>query len=1375
MSLIQRKHFEQRWRLSRAGVVNVWHYLDTEFAISGGRLILRGTNGSGKSRALEMLLPFLLDADRRRMDATGSQKVGLDDLMRTGARGQVNRVGYLWLELTRPGEFLTVGAYVKYSASAKRSEVRFFTTELRIGEGLRPMDGNREPLSRDALSELIGAHNLGTADEHREVVRGKVFGLHGEVGRDRFAGLMQLLHTLRAPDVGNRIDEGRLPQILSEALPPLSEQTLDKAGERLDGLTETRLAQERLATTLEHMRRFHSAYRAYATTVLAATATAVDDAVTGLLDARDRHDELAKRLRGLTERLTTTQARVSELDDSVRELDVAITNLQLNPLFNDADDLAQRDKAVAALRTTAEQALGAARTARATERQAAELACEHFDEVRDAVGTSANRLRTAVDHLVAVGLSHTELPTDISCQDAGPFGVIETMMDSLDQAPVTVERPVIVTATVIPHETTLVADAARRCGQAATRRGEQAGRRWNEANRLGREYSQVRELESLAEQAQNHADREREDATRAEQQRDILAITLNNDWRQWISSSETTRVMPDAEWTQPAITVLLDNVEALCGAEPATEELLAHLDDLAEVTARPLRDELAEHVGLLREQDDADARIRENLGDETRALEAARDPLPPTAPWHTEHSGIPLWLAVDFQPNLTAADRAGLEAALLASGLLTATIRSDGTVTAADGEVFLWPADEPVRSPLSTALRADPALALPTAIVEGLLGRIGWGDEQAVTSVCADGSWRNGALAGRHSQTEARHIGATARAAARAARLAEIASLTDELDRAATARGEQRAALRRRRAELDDQVRRAPRGWDLRTARNAASVAAGRAVRAAADLRAAEQSAAAARTAWSAELENHRRLCAGMGLPTDADELLTAEKRCGVAAAACTALAESWEFTTAAVGRAWRSSMAFDAAHEVRRREEGEAEHRRRDWHEEAVGVATLHETLDMPLEQLTRELELTTAEYKRTKGDLEQYRGTLSGLDVESATTKRDLDFAANAVEQRTADLRAAGEIFNARLRLPGLAAATGAELETVTHVADPEHARSIARSALTVLTVRKPFSVNQLLNALTRFGADTTGQLDVSQRVEHDVHLVHVDGVENHHDCAAVLTYLEHRVEQGRHALTRREREVFTHFVLGAVTDELRRRIHQARLLIKAMNDSLAGTRTSHGIGVSIVWHLDNPDPELNRLLGLVEIADQVRSEADSEELIALVRERVEALRAADPTSGYATHLRAALDYRSWHRVDVDILGPAPQQRQRISRRAKISQGETRFVSYVALFAAADGYLSGLPEPGAALRLVLLDDAFAKVDDKAIGELMGLLVRLDIDFVMTGHALWGTVPQVPALDIYEIRRIGGSAVIPTRIHWDGRNRTYMQAVGPA
>jgi hypothetical protein len=189
------------------------------------------------------------------------------------------------------------------------------------------------------------------------------------------------------------------------------------------------------------------------------------------------------------------------------------------------------------------------------------------------------------------------------------------------------------------------------------------------------------------------------------------------------------------------------------------------------------------------------------------------------------------------------------------------------------------------------------------------------------------------------------------------------------------------------------------------------------------------------------------------------------------------------------------------------------------------------------------------------------------------------------------------------------------------------------------------------------------------------------------------------------------------------------------------------------------------------VSRIRQLVTLAGEVRTAEQTAELTGLIKDQVNMAFTADPTAGYAEHLKAALDYRAWHEVGVIILGPEPGQERKISRRAKLSQGETRFVSYVTLFAAVDAYLTGLPDTAQALRLILLDDAFAKVDDRTIGELMGLLVRLDIDFAMTGHALWGCYPQVPALDVYEVRRRDGTAAVTTHVHWDGRTRHLRAA----
>ena len=77
------RHHPHRFRLSRAGIHQVWQY-DDEFCFGDGRLLLRGKNGAGKSKALEVLLPFLLDGDTRKLDAAGGGKTTLKWLMLDG-------------------------------------------------------------------------------------------------------------------------------------------------------------------------------------------------------------------------------------------------------------------------------------------------------------------------------------------------------------------------------------------------------------------------------------------------------------------------------------------------------------------------------------------------------------------------------------------------------------------------------------------------------------------------------------------------------------------------------------------------------------------------------------------------------------------------------------------------------------------------------------------------------------------------------------------------------------------------------------------------------------------------------------------------------------------------------------------------------------------------------------------------------------------------------------------------------------------------------------------------------------------------------------------------------------------------------------------
>ena len=1363
------RRFDERWRLSRAGIVNIWHYLDNEFDLSGGRMILRGTNGSGKSRALEMLLPFLLDADRRRMDATGAARVSLDELMRSGAQGQSNRTGYLWLELRRPGDYRTIGALVRHSQSASSTKVWYFTTPLRVGDGLELMSSSREPLSREALTELVGAERITESPAmHREHVRTGVFGLDGDAGRDRYDGLLQLLHTLRAPDVGNRIDEGRLPQILVESLPPLHEEALLRAGEQLDGLTETRAAQDRLENSAERVTAFLAVYQRYAAETLLSIARdtlATADTVT---EAEETAVRRVAELAELDEESGRLTAQAGQLADELTEIGHALTAIQAREIFKTADDLVQRDNAEAALAVAADQALAGAERERAAHRRAVEDADRALGEVREAAGDAATALAAARESLDHAQLPAGALPGEVRVLERDVASAPVLVRTSRHHDPDPMVLPAATIAEIIPADPGAARQTAMAVAASAAERTSAAERRLAEARRLTDAQQVVLRAEAETEQLRAVADQETRAAGERSAERDTAAIALTNQWRRWTADARTRELLGEIDWAaHRAVGPLLLDAEALTG--PA-EGSLQGLDDAAVEAARSAQATIeAERAGL----DLADTDSREHqaaLRAERADLAAERDAKPGDAPWlAAERPGEPLWRCVEFTGDLPSGGQAGVEGALLAAGVLSAVIQPDATMLAADGEVLLSPGTIRPRRPLSAVLRPDPAAGLPADVIAAVLAGIGFDDPGATIGVSADGSWRNGPLRGRHVTDRARYIGAAARAAHRRERIAQIDAELADLTRDDGERAQRRAALDARTREIGELLRTSPRTQDLHAARRLAADAELRAARSAS--RADEEATRARqlRAAWVAELSTHQSTCAHLGLPAEARALesaVAAARRAQDHSAQLgrefIRLAERARRHAEQLRRAGEAATARDAAAMT-------AEERWSAWHAAASELAAQHAAIDLPLEQARAELAQTKAARERAERDHRAAERAAAELGPRLGTARTLSAGAAEDVRQQTARLVATAQRLNRGLALPGLAAAASVEpLAGVAHPDQPDDVRSAAQALLAAVPApRQPASLTTVSNAFREFDREVSGQLDVRHTIDDNVLLVEVAGAGDEHTLAGAARTLAARVEAGRAALSERERAVFTRFVLGGVAEELRRRVNQADQLIGAMNVSLREIRTSNGIGVRLGWRLRDDHAILGRILELVATSDVVRSEAQNAELTDLLRQRVEQYYSADPSSGYAIHLAAALDYRQWHEVTVTILGPEENQQRRLSRRAKLSQGETRFVSYVTLFAAADGYLTSLGgDDGRALRVILLDDAFAKVDDGTVAELMGLLVSLDLDFVMTGHALWGCFPQVPRLDVYEVRRSDGSSAVTTHVHWDGRNR---------
>lgn len=108
--------------------------------------------------------------------------------------------------------------------------------------------------------------------------------------------------------------------------------------------------------------------------------------------------------------------------------------------------------------------------------------------------------------------------------------------------------------------------------------------------------------------------------------------------------------------------------------------------------------------------------------------------------------------------------------------------------------------------------------------------------------------------------------------------------------------------------------------------------------------------------------------------------------------------------------------------------------------------------------------------------------------------------------------------------------------------------------------------------------------------------------------------------------------------------------------------------------------------------------------------------------------------------------------------------------SSGERALGLTVPLFAAIASFYSQSGSEHAP-RLMLLDEAFAGIDDAARAHCMGLIREFDLDFVITSEREWACYAELPGVAICQLQqREGIDAVYVSRWTWNGRARSRQE-----
>ncbi|MCM6775542.1 TIGR02680 family protein [Nocardia sp. CDC159] len=1348
-------HGGVRFVPTRAGIVNLWDYRDQEFCFADGRLVLRGPNGSGKTKALEVLFPFVFDGriePRRLNPFAGEERTMKSNLL---YRKQESAYSYVWMEFARgrwsEPEVVTVGIGMRATRSNDKVTRWYFVADGRVGVDFSLIGSDDRPLTRKQLAEQIGTDAITDRPvDYRAAIDARMFGL----GLQRYDQLINLILTLRRPQLAKNLDPRGLSQALTDGLRPLDEQLILDAARSFSDMEEVGRTLEGLVQADSATRTFVDVYRKY----LGVQAKSDVDQVRTRLDAVTHASTALFAATALRERREAERAaaeiRAEEADRAYEQALADRETLQRSSAYEgkqQLDDLADavrrletsaavhRDKATKAQQTV-EQRTGEAERARAA--------------VESAVGALArgeDELRAAAEE---AGIAWATLPEQARAEQ-----LTTTVRSHVE------ERDADVRA--VRQALTLVETAA-----ADRNRAERAAQRATEQRDAA--AAALAEAEAAVTLARSNA-----------------AASLRDWW-------ETHR-----EILAPVRTGLFEALDAAL-ADTGSDDAPTLAEVLTERT-EPLTDEIRARRQQARAAAEQAVARAAGLRTERQQVAAEKDDAPPAFAARTDsragRAGAPLWRLVRFADSVSPEQAAGIEAALQAADLLDGWVSDHVPDHASDQFLVPLPKEQrPSGRTLADVLEIEDDCGVTS--VGDVLASIAVCDsvtDGQTLAVTADGRYRQGVQLGRHTKAHAEFIGATARARRRELRLTEIATAIEAAAAAeAAARAEEQAATEEL-ARISAATKALPRTSAVTTALRAVAEAAGM-------LRSRSEAAAQAEkdldhavADYTAADKKVRAVAASHNAPRDPAEL-----------DALAAAIRHFENTGTALLRLRgdqlreheRAREAEDRLAEARDLAEAfaeEAEAARSGYEEQLRKLETLREALGAGAADIDRELEQARERIEAARAEQKSARkaaaDAIEGVGTAEGSYRAAYDALGVALTELLADVRHLAPYARPDLlsllgadetcRWPSSEAAWSTPEQLLYRIETggpdteprvlPEEVHELFESMSTATaSVRAGEAARKSTRSAVTAALQEFDAALAAARQDYRLQWDAADGltvVQVHDDqgVAALADFAE-RIARARSdqelLLTDAERRILEDALLTGLAQQIHERTCDARDLITRMGSEMKQRRMSSGNTIGVHWVLADNLPESAR--AVCKLLDRDASDLTPDDLATIrahFAAEIRAARAAHPERSYPEILATTLDYRTWRVFSFTIVtADGTEDRLTVARHSALSGGEQSVSLHLPLFAAAHVMLDSA-DPQAP-RLLALDEAFAGVDDNGKSELLGLSVDFDLDLFMTGYDLWITYDHVPACAHYDLAHSAAeNTVSATLLVWDSKD----------
>ena len=1344
------KRMDNRWIINKFGLVDFWYYDNQEFNLSDGKLLFRGTNGSGKSVTMQSFIPLLLDGNKspERLDPFGTRSRRLENYLLD--EDTEDRIAYLYIEFKRQNTetYLTLGMGMRAQTGKPIDSWYFIINDgRRVGRDIylyKNLEG-KVALTKKQLQNELGEACFFTESQQKYMGKVNEF-LFGYEEVEGYEELLNLLIQLRSPKLSKDFKPTEIYNILTNSLKLLSEDDLrpmSESMENMDQLQNSLEEKERAFKAANNIKHHYDKYNRYC---LYEKAKNYDAANKEVNEKKKQIDAFNAQEKKLVAEDIENKERFVRIEDELKYANEKYDSLQDNDAFKIkkrlqglAKDIEELKKELA-YKEKQLQSKQQDRTAKAYKQKDAE----------DSIATLLAQAKEKLQELA-------ELSEEFFFRE-GEYLEKEVMQN------------------IVTYDFAYIDDNLQKYSSQI-----------KEVKKLLKEYEEAEEKYNQQQKKGDSLRSKKEEVEGALRRSNMMLAEvkeeLKDGYNKW--SQDNRLFKPDREVLSKFFKLVnevesslslsdLDAPVAIAynyqkGDQITSGEFIKrHIKEL-EKNIAVIKVEIQE---LMYEKDIEP--VREAGVMQNRAkLKENKIPF------------IPLYKAIDFNKNTPEATRRVIESALHEIGILDALIINSRDKEKALSfeekcwDKYIFTTGNMMRHNLSSycEVSKEELNGVSPEEVFNILQSI-YLDEDNMFSLDEQGNYVFGAIRGKASETyEPKYIGVLARKRHREQLIEEMNQEIEVLRGNITEFNVQLMRLEADMRLVEEEYNRRPSFKDLQEAINILTTNIRELMSLENELQQVEESLFVIQSEVHSIKARLYEAAQGIDIEKSLKAYEAAEEALG---------SFKEEFSKVKV---LQGSI--------------KSEYNILSMLKEDI------DTLDIDIDDFYRELSLKKARHNSNETEERALQDTLSSFDIGTMEVEMNqCIYIKNTNPEKLQQLgRRSGEISNAieniQLSLnEQRSMLTNKEIElqiaqeifieelTLKYVVakEPHEPLVLLKEILPIILEDDNKDKSYYLGKLIEVHQANAGELrefnskvitlfdegavaDTSSfsgsRRRYDISC-RVQG--KNITLNSLVDIVKKDIEELRLLISTEERRIFEEVLLNTISSKISAKIYLSRQWVDKIDTLMASMNTSSSLTLSLKWLPKKAEREdqldIATLLEVLERSGRT-SDVDMRKLADHFGDKVkEAIRVYEETGearNYHSIIKDVLDYRKWFEFKLFFTKKNEKKTELTNNKFfQFSGGEKAMSMYIPLFSAVYARYENARRD--CPRIISLDEAFAGVDENNIRDMFRLLKELRLDFVLNSQILWGDYDTVDNLSIYElIREENDNVVSVIPYHWNG------------